>query len=146
MVRFDNNNVMLFGGANANETFNDVWVLNIHRTSSFAYWTKIKHASKKTAPPACVGHTMSLIDGRVVITGGRDPKKRSFYSGVWILDIVGKKCRTRSSTNYNSLARAGHSAIQDRDGSILIFGGLGSCGNYPNDMLRLCLVGADLTD
>jgi N-acetylneuraminic acid mutarotase len=147
IVHVGNNEVLLFGGTNGYKTFNDLWFLKLNPTASHANCYKLEYAST-VAPPELVGHTMTLIGGRVVITGGKDPKTRSFDSRVWFLDFKNLKklkWRTLRWANPKLLARTGHTAIMDRDSSIVIFGGSDPHDNYLDDMRRLCLVGADVT-
>eukprot|EP00039_Didymoeca_costata_P007362 m.98960 g.98960 ORF g.98960 m.98960 type:complete len:2628 (+) comp13656_c0_seq1:122-8005(+) len=107
------------GSTEGSEYFHETWLYSL----SDGTWAEIEQNAE--SPPATIGHTATVVDGKVYIFGGIT--KEELTSRLFVYDIVEKTwsgVNPRVSMNLWPDGVFGHSAVYDEDaGHIIYFGG-----------------------
>ena len=119
--------IVIHGGWNGSEVFDDTWILN---TESFVW---IQPKTTGFAPSGRYGHTMTLTgDGRLIVIGGASIVKETgfpkFHDDTRQLDTDNMIWIRPRLNGHIPTGRYGHSATLAFDGNIVIFGGWGKAG------------------
>eukprot|EP00933_Yihiella_yeosuensis_P079752 TRINITY_DN93164_c0_g1_i1.p1 TRINITY_DN93164_c0_g1~~TRINITY_DN93164_c0_g1_i1.p1 ORF type:complete len:634 (+),score=132.81 TRINITY_DN93164_c0_g1_i1:122-2023(+) len=132
--------IILFGGANSEETFGDVYRFDLSRKK----WTRLQNPSD--APSKRTSHAAALdTNGRIYTYGGYDAEA-NFLNDLWILKAPpsppagqdeGEASLTVTwakpvPTGTVPMAREGHS-LTLVDNKLVLFGGYTSGGHVAND-------------
>jgi len=132
-----NDRIIVFGGWNGRQFFNDVWALDT--TEGSEAWTKLNPDS--AWPPSRAQHTAiyDAANNRMVVFGGHSSHYN--FDDVWALDLTpGAETWTDlSPTGLPIGARRYHSAVYDATNDrMVVFGGSGR-GGLRNDTWALDL-------
>jgi len=127
-----NNRMIIFGGANASQTFSDVWALsNANGLGGTPIWTQLSpggSAPKGVYAPSAVYDPVNNI---MTVFGGENVARNAFTNGVWTLSNANGLGGTPQWTNILADGAAGspakrwnHSAVYDTASNrMTIFGG-----------------------
>jgi len=118
-----NDRILVFGGWNGQQFFNDVWALDV--TAGAEAWTKLNPSN---AWPGARGQHTAIFDHatrRMIVYGGHGSHYN--YDDVWALDVLtgGAESWTQLQPSGPAIgARRFHSAINDGlNGRMIVFGG-----------------------
>lgn len=89
-------------------------------------------------PSARVGHALVPFGKRLMLFGGRKYMDNTFDSALHCFDLQSRRWSDLKVGGQPPLVRTGHSAITCA-GGFLVFGGLGSTGEFFNDTFALRL-------
>jgi hypothetical protein len=127
--------IVIHGGWNGNEIFNDMWIFN---TDSFT-WMQPKTSG--FGPTPRFGHSLNLTgDGRLLMFGGctisKDTGNPIYNGDVRELD-TDSMIWTRTTVHGTApTPRYGHSAVLVRDSMLLICGGWGTLGVQSHECIN----------
>lgn len=131
--------LVVFGGYNGREFFNDVWTLSTSTPGSES-WVKLNPAGPWPAPRAQHTAIYDVHNRRMIVFGGHSFHYN--FDDVWALDLTtpGAEAWTQLfPSGTGPSARRWHTAVYDEDNSrMLIFGGGGNGGLF-NDLWSLSL-------
>lgn len=127
-----NNRMILFGGANASQTFSDVWALsNANGLGGTPSWTQLSPGG--SAPKGVYASSVVYDSANNIMTvfGGENLARDTFTNGVWTLSHANGLGGTPQWTNILADGAAGspakrwnHSAVYDIvNNRMTIFGG-----------------------
>jgi hypothetical protein len=122
--------MIVFGGRDATQYFNDVWVLAVSReVSSSPRWVKLRPLG--APPPTRAGHAAAYDpkNDAMVIYGGISSSPGQFFSDVWVLEHAGGVGGTPQWTELSPRGtgpgpRRDHAAAYDpASNRLLVIGG-----------------------
>jgi N-acetylneuraminic acid mutarotase len=133
--------VFVFGGANSETTFGDVYKLDLVQR----HWTRAVPSGCPAVPSRRTNHAaIADAHGRIYIMGGTDAESH-FLNDMWILNVYADAkdwpdgntfpivWEKPSVTGHVPEARSGHSfTLVDR--KVILFGGYTAAGNVANDV------------
>lgn len=114
------NRIVVFGGTNGVQFFQDVWRLTVKPKRCKAKWAIMETTGH--GPEGLAGHTTTLCGRNLYVFGGRNEK--GSYNHLWVLDYDLKHWEKIPTFGIAPCARFGHSAVLlPGTRSIAIFGG-----------------------
>ncbi len=128
-------NFVLFGGRNATTVFNDTWTLDVGLATNHApvlNWTK----QTVTGPPARSDAVFASGPGFDLLFGGNNTTAQLNDTWKWIARPTGLGGRggwARVSGRSPAARSDAAMTYDSHDGYFLLFGGMGSRGNYLSD-------------
>ena len=113
-----NNAMVMFGGWDGSNRFNDAWTLDLTSDT----WEKLE--TSDTKPSARSGHSSIAYDGKMIMFGGWDGSEKN---DVWTLKLTKNEDNKYAwneieTSGTKPSARNGHSSIL-YDGQMVTFGG-----------------------
>jgi len=134
-----NKRVIVFGGYNGREFFNDVWALDVSTTPSYS-WAKLNPTGPWPAPRAQHTAIYDSVNHRMIVFAGHSFHYN--FDDIWALDLTtpGAEAWTQLfPSGEGPSARRWHTAVYDPDQDrMLVFGGGGNGGLF-NDLWSLDL-------
>jgi N-acetylneuraminic acid mutarotase len=115
------NEIILFGGRDANGVSGETWRLALAGLNSTAVWQKL---SPPSSPLSRFGHSMTWdpVRRRIVLTGGEGANASQSFEDTWEWDSLAQRWVLRNVSPLEG--RAGHVSFFDRKrGLLLAFGG-----------------------
>ncbi len=126
------NRMILFGGANASETFSDVWALsNANGLGGTPTWTELSPGGSAPKGVYASSAVYDAANNVMTVFGGENLARDTFTNGVWTLSHANGLGGTPQWTNILADGAAGspaqrwsHSAVYDiANNRMIVFGG-----------------------
>jgi len=111
------------------QCFNDVHIFDPETQT----WSQ--PALSGNAPEPRGGHTATLVGASIFVVGGSSPE--ATFNDAFELDLIARRWRRCATQGVTPPARTGHAADTDGEGNVVIFGGVGSDGQYLGELWLL---------
>ena len=136
------NRMYVYGGRNEGTVFSELWCLDLTDLE----WTRVEAVNPEEGPGKRAGHTCSVVDHSLVITGGWDGYRTEGGSEmgacdmtVFVFNVALRKWSSYADEKSEVAARDMHSVAMVSPLTMVLFGGTDSDFEYLEDTWTLNL-------